>query len=228
MLSHQTRTFSDAHGFTAQPALELRGVSRSYGRVKALEDLSLTVPRGQVLALLGPNGAGKTTAISLMLGLSRPDSGVAEMFGAAPDTISNRLRTGAVMQLLTQGVTMPAGTWLKLFAIMVMGVVPFCALGLTFGYLVGPNAAPVLVNIIYMPMGFLSGMWMSLSLLPSFIQSVAPWLPTYHFGQLALLPLGASELCSPWPSVLYLTVFSVVFLVLAVLLYRRDSGKSVG
>ena len=129
---------------------------------------------------------------------------------------------------LTQGVTMPAGTWLKLFAIMVMGVVPFCALGLTFGYLVGPNAAPILVNIIYMPMGFLSGMWMPLSLLPSFIQSVAPWLPTYHFGQLALLPLGASELSSPWPSVLYLAVFSVVFLGLAVVLWRRDAGKTVG
>lgn len=99
MLNDVQATFSEHRHFSPQPVLELRGVSKSYGTVKALTDLNLSIPRGQVLALLGPNGAGKTTAISLMLGLSRPDNGVAEMFGAAPDTISNRLRTGAVMQL---------------------------------------------------------------------------------------------------------------------------------
>lgn len=129
---------------------------------------------------------------------------------------------------LTQGIRMPFETWALMFGIMVTCVIPFCALGLAFGYLAGPNSAPVIVNFIYLPLGFFSGMWIPLAVLPAFIQNLAPWLPTYHMGQLALMPLGASQLTLVWPSILYLVVFTVVFLGLALLLYRRDSGKSVG
>ena len=75
---------------------------------------------------------------------------------------------------------------------------------------------------------FFSGLWIPLQVLPAFIQNIAPWLPTYHLGQLALMPLNASVIQSAWPSLLYLAGFTAVFLGLAVLLYRRDSGKSVG
>ena len=129
---------------------------------------------------------------------------------------------------ITQGIRLPIETWSVMFVSLVAGVIPFCALGLAFGYVAGPNSAPVIVNFIYLPLGFLSGMWIPLTMLPSFIQNIAPWLPTYHFGQLALMPLGASLLESAWPSLLYLAVFTALFLALAVLLYRRDSGKSVG
>lgn len=129
---------------------------------------------------------------------------------------------------LTQGIRMPLETWAVMFATMVLGVIPFCALGLAFGYLAGPNSAPVIVNFIYLPLGFFSGLWIPLQVLPAFIQNIAPWLPTYHLGQLALMPLKASVIQSAWPSLLYLAGFTAVFLGLAVLLYRRDSGKSVG
>lgn len=129
---------------------------------------------------------------------------------------------------LSQGIRMPLATWMQLFATMVTGVIPFCALGLAFGYIAGPNSAPVIVNIIYLPLGFFSGMWIPLPILPAFIQGIAPWLPTYHFGQLALMPLGASQLSSAWPSIAYLAAFTAVFLLLAVILYRRDSGKRAG
>ncbi len=53
----------------------LKGAAKSYGKVRALDGVDLTVTAGEVLAVLGPNGAGKTTAISLMLGLLKADSG---------------------------------------------------------------------------------------------------------------------------------------------------------
>jgi ABC-2 type transport system ATP-binding protein len=55
--------------------LELRDVSKSYGRVVAVESLSLAVPRGTVYGLLGPNGAGKTTTIRMVMRITLPDSG---------------------------------------------------------------------------------------------------------------------------------------------------------
>ncbi|HVQ23000.1 MAG TPA: ABC transporter ATP-binding protein, partial [Candidatus Saccharimonadia bacterium] len=64
------------------PAIDLVGVAKSYGRTPALEDLSLTVGRGELVGLLGPNGAGKTTTIKLLLGLVRPTAGSGQVLGA--------------------------------------------------------------------------------------------------------------------------------------------------
>ncbi len=61
-----------------EAAVELAGVSKSYGSVLALDHVDLAVSRGDVVAVLGPNGAGKTTAISLMLGLRRPTAGTGQ------------------------------------------------------------------------------------------------------------------------------------------------------
>ena len=80
-------------------ALELRSVTKTYGKVRALDRIDLRIEAGETVALLGPNGAGKTTAINLLLGLSRPDSGQALMFGASPDSTANRVRTGTLMQV---------------------------------------------------------------------------------------------------------------------------------
>ena len=55
--------------------LQMKNVTKSFGKFKALDDLSMTVPKGSVYGLVGPNGAGKSTAIRLMTGIYRPDSG---------------------------------------------------------------------------------------------------------------------------------------------------------
>jgi ABC-2 type transport system ATP-binding protein len=65
----------------AGPALELAGVSKSYGATRALSAVSLTVARGEIVGLLGPNGAGKSTAMKTILGIIRPDAGRALVFG---------------------------------------------------------------------------------------------------------------------------------------------------
>jgi len=65
-------------------AIELRSVTRAYGGVTALDDVSLTVPEGSILGLLGRNGAGKTTLMSLIAGQDRPSSGRVAVFGEHP------------------------------------------------------------------------------------------------------------------------------------------------
>jgi len=65
----------------AEPLLQLSGISRSFGGLKAVQDVSLAVPEGRLCALIGPNGAGKTTLFALMSGFLRPDSGTVRFAG---------------------------------------------------------------------------------------------------------------------------------------------------
>jgi ABC-2 type transport system ATP-binding protein len=81
-----------------QPLAQLAGAHKRFGKIAALDGLDIAVNRGEMLALLGPNGAGKTTAISLLLGLQRPDQGAALLFGEDPQNIGARRRIGVMMQ----------------------------------------------------------------------------------------------------------------------------------
>ncbi len=62
-----------------KPAVVIEHLTKRYGGFTALEDLSLSLPAGQILGLIGPNGAGKTTAIKILVGLARPTSGTARI-----------------------------------------------------------------------------------------------------------------------------------------------------
>ncbi|GAA4461262.1 ABC transporter ATP-binding protein [Phytohabitans houttuyneae] len=66
------------------PAIEIAGLTKSFGRAKALDGLDLTVESGQVHGFLGPNGSGKTTTIRILLGLLRSDAGTVRMLGGDP------------------------------------------------------------------------------------------------------------------------------------------------
>jgi ABC-2 type transport system permease protein len=89
------------------------------------------------------------------------------------------------------GVRMPVAQWLSLGGALVAGSLPFCALGLAIGSFAGPNSATGVVNLIFMPLCFLAGLWIPIDFLPDALQKVAPFLPTYHFGQIALAMLHA-------------------------------------
>lgn len=78
------------------PALELEGVSYSYGRASVLEEVDLRVDRGDFLGIIGPNGAGKTTLLRLALGLLDPDRGRVRVLGGTP--VEARGRVGYVPQ----------------------------------------------------------------------------------------------------------------------------------
>ena len=77
---------------------ELDNVSKSFGSTRALTRVSFRIDEGEIVAVLGPNGAGKSTAIGVLLGLRRPDAGVARLFGADPARPGSRRRLGVTPQ----------------------------------------------------------------------------------------------------------------------------------
>lgn len=99
----------------AQPALHLTAVTKTYGTIRALDDLHLEVPRGQILALLGPNGAGKTTAMEMMVGLTQPDSGEVQVLGTDPITA---VRSGLISSMLQSGALLPDQTVRSMLAML--------------------------------------------------------------------------------------------------------------
>jgi len=80
------------------PAAELIDATKKYGEVEALKGVTIRIQLGEVVAMLGPNGAGKTTSISLLLGLRKPSSGQALLFGLAPTNLLARSRVGVMLQ----------------------------------------------------------------------------------------------------------------------------------
>ena len=66
---------------TSNALLQVKGLTKRYGELTAVDDLSLSVLEGEVLGLLGPNGAGKTTTINMMVGLLKPDAGEVYLHG---------------------------------------------------------------------------------------------------------------------------------------------------
>lgn len=125
-------------------------------------------------------------------------------------------------------VHMPAGRWAALIAVECFGAMPFCAMGLAIGYLAGPNSAAPIVNLVYLPMSFLSGLFIPTSMLPRALQHLALLLPPYHLGQLALDAVGGAPASEAWGHVFALLSFLILFTLLAFVAYRRDEGKTYG
>ena len=81
----------------ASPAIDVAGVSRTFGRRRAVDDVTLSVPAGDCLALFGPNGAGKTTLLRLIAGLLRPSAGAVRVGGRAlRDDADARAQVGLI------------------------------------------------------------------------------------------------------------------------------------
>ncbi|PIB92949.1 ABC transporter ATP-binding protein [Caulobacter sp. FWC2] len=79
-------------------ALEADRLTKTYGAVRALDDFSIAIPAGGVFGVLGPNGAGKSTLFRIALGLVRPTTGSARLFGAAPGDITALRKVGAMIE----------------------------------------------------------------------------------------------------------------------------------
>ena len=98
--------------------LEATGLRKRYGERVALDGVSLSVDRGEIVGLLGPNGAGKTTTLSILATLLEPDSGTLRLAGLSPQSKRNALRRrlGYVPQVISLYPTLSARQNLELFA----------------------------------------------------------------------------------------------------------------
>lgn len=134
----------------------------------------------------------------------------------------------SVLGVAFGGVRLSNGAWARLALTLIVGASPFCALGLAFGYVAGPNSAPPLVNLIYLPMAFASGLWIPLEVLPQVIGLGAPFLPAYHLGQLALQAVGYGVGTPAWAHAMALLGFTCLGLGLALWAYRRDEDRMWG
>jgi ABC-2 type transport system ATP-binding protein len=85
----------------ADAVLAFRNISKTFGKIRAVQDLSLEIERGEVFGLLGPNGAGKTTAVNMAIGVVKPDAGTVEIDGkGSPDDAWVRRGIGVAPQAL--------------------------------------------------------------------------------------------------------------------------------
>jgi ABC-2 type transport system ATP-binding protein len=87
------------------PALLLAGLAKTFGDNTAVDRVDLTVPAGSFFGLVGPNGAGKTTALSMAVGLLRPDAGSSAVFGV--DMWSDPVRAKALIGVLPDNLALP-------------------------------------------------------------------------------------------------------------------------
>ncbi len=95
---------------------KLDRVTKTYGDVVALDEVSLAIRPGEILAVLGPNGAGKTTAVGLLLGLLRQQEGQIRLFGKKPGTRSVQRRLGMMLQISGIPQTLTVAEHVKLFS----------------------------------------------------------------------------------------------------------------
>ena len=78
--------------------IETRGLTKTYGTVRALDGLDLSIPRGGVYGVLGPNGAGKSTLFRILLGLIRPTDGTATIMNGPVGDIAHMRLTGSMIE----------------------------------------------------------------------------------------------------------------------------------
>ncbi len=111
----ETSTAVKPHRDGGTAVAVLKGVTKKYGSVTALDGLSLELRAGEIVALLGPNGAGKSTAIRQLLGLSTPNAGTVRVFGRDPREPSARQRVGVMLQIGSIPQTLKVREHIELF-----------------------------------------------------------------------------------------------------------------
>jgi ABC-2 type transport system permease protein len=133
-----------------------------------------------------------------------------------------------VLGVIFGGVRMPPIDMARLMATLVIGSIPFSAMGLAIGYFAGPNSAPTAINLIYLPLSFCSGLWVPMMFLPEIMRKIALALPPYHLSQLALEIAGAGRHESALMHWEVLFGFTLICLGAARIGFQRDQGKLYG
>ena len=132
-----------------------------------------------------------------------------------------------VLGISFAGVHLSLLEYSRMLLTAVAGSIPFAGMGLLLAMLLPANAAPGIVNMIYLPMSYCSGLWVPFSLLPHWVQRLAPWLPTYHLARLMQHTIGyAPQGDSILGHALALLGFTVLFLGCAALWFKRTDADA--
>jgi ABC-2 type transport system permease protein len=122
------------------------------------------------------------------------------------------------------GVDLPLMTWVDLAVRLMLGSIPFIALGFALAYLCSPSAAPAVANLLFLVLAFGSGMLIRVDQMPEFLRTISPFLPTYHYAQLAWGSVGAASE-DLLVSIAWLAGFAIVLFGVAAWAYRREAAR---
>jgi ABC-2 type transport system permease protein len=105
-----------------------------------------------------------------------------------------------------------------------VGSIPFIGLGFALAYLLSPSAAPAVANLLFIVLAFGSGMLVQVEQMPEVMRTIAPFLPTYHYAQLAWGAIGAGSetlvISGAW-----LAGYALLFMGVAAWAYRREAAR---
>lgn len=119
------------------------------------------------------------------------------------------------------GVAMERWRWGLLFVVMVTGTLPFAAIGLLIGALMQGQAAYAVVNLVYLPMALLSGLWVPLAIFPELLQTLAVLWPSYYLSQIALWIVDQPAQLTPLPAIASFLAYTVACLAAANWAFKR-------
>lgn len=121
-------------------------------------------------------------------------------------------------------VRLAGEAWAAITLALLLGCVPFIAMGFAMGYGFSPSSAPAFANLIFLFLAFASGLFVPLKQMPSLVQDIAPYLPTYHYGQLAWgavgLPVESTGTSAAW-----LVGYGVALFAASIWAYRRAEKR---
>lgn len=128
-----------------------------------------------------------------------------------------------ILAVFFGGLKISFASWLVMTVTQILCAVPFGLLGMTIGFRASPDAAPAIVNILFMLMSVFGGLWLPITMFPDIVQKLAWFLPTFHGGQLALASAGFPPASPVALHVGFLLGFSAALAVLAARNYRSMS-----
>jgi ABC-2 type transport system permease protein len=179
---------------------------------------------GAALFGIGVGVASELAAGWLELKRASPMPGSAYLFAKCASAVAFGLIIVSILTTIAVsfgGVSLTSTELIKMLGMSIIGSISFASMGLLLALLVPANAAPAIVNLIYLPMSFLSGLWVPLRFMPHWLQGIAPALPTYHLSQLMLSIFGYGDsmsLATHWNA---LIGFTLLMLGLAWLIFHR-------
>ena len=207
-----------------------------FGVVLASRGMSLAAPT-YALAAFGVFGVLGPSMFGFGIGLAQErDNGVLLLKQTTPMPVGAYIFAKVMSALLfsaivvvglfliaayAAGIALYRWQWFSLAGVLLSGVLPFCALGLAIGAWVKGKSAVAIVNLVFLPMAMLSGLWLPIFMFPSVMQDIALVLPAYHHAQIALkiVDMDAGQSLPMHLAVLIGQTF--VFLTVAVLGFRR-------